>query len=97
MYGYNTTVISLRKRVILMPLKKRLELRLEEEDYERLKEIADKTKKPMSSIVREAVYDLYNKVSREEKLEAVRRIASLEIDLPPWEELKKEIEKMYED
>jgi predicted DNA-binding protein len=80
-----------------MPLKKRLELRLEEEDYERLKEIADKTKKPMSSIVREAVYDLYNKVSREEKLEAVRRIASLEIDLPPWEELKKEIEKMYED
>jgi len=97
MYGYNITVISLRKRVILMPLKKRLELRLEEEDYERLKEIADKTKKPMSSIVREAVYDLYNKVSREEKLEAVRRIASLEIDLPPWEELKKEIEKMYED
>jgi len=80
-----------------MPLKKRLELRLEEEDYERLKEIADKTKKPMSSVVREAVYDLYNKVSREEKLEAVRRIASLEIDLPPWEELKKEIEKMYED
>jgi len=80
-----------------MPLKKRLELRLEEEDYERLKEIADKTKKPMSSIVRKAVYDLYNKVSREEKLEAVRRIASLEIDLPPWEELKKEIEKMYED
>lgn len=80
-----------------MPAKKRLEIRFEEEDYERLKEIAYKTRKPMSYVVKEAVNDLYNKVSREEKIEAVRRIASLEIDLPPWEELKKEIESRYED
>ena len=51
----------------------------------------------MSFIVKEAVYDLYNKISREEKIEAVKRIAALEIDLPSWEELKKEIEKRYED
>ncbi|MCL5986894.1 MAG: ribbon-helix-helix protein, CopG family [Actinobacteria bacterium] len=80
-----------------MSAKKRLEIRLEKDDYELLKGIADKTKKPMSSVVREAVYDLYNKVSREEKLEAVRRIASLEIDLPPIEEFEKEIESMFDE
>jgi hypothetical protein len=77
--------------------KKRVEIQLELREYAKLQELAAKKKKSIAWIVREAINTAYQVERRREKEEAVRKLTSLQLDLPEWEKLEKEIEGYHEE
>jgi predicted DNA-binding protein len=78
-------------------IRKRVEIRLEEKEYDKIKEMAKKEGKPIARVVREAIETLYEKLATEEKKKAVQKLAAMHVDLPEWCKLEEEIEGKYED
>jgi len=76
-------------------LSKRVEILLEPAEMESLRRQAKKAKKSMGALIREAVKEKYLTPTPKERKEALRRLFSAEcqIDLPPWKQLKKELEE----
>jgi hypothetical protein len=76
--------------------KKRVEIRLEAEDYEKVEELSRKLQQPTAQIFREALHLLYSRLLQEERLQAVKNLANLDLKIPAWNKLEKELEGRYE-
>ena len=76
-------------------LSKRVEILLDPAEMESLRRQARKAKKSVGALIREAVKEKYLTPTSKERKEALRRLLSAEcqIDLPPWKQLKKELEE----
>ena len=72
-------------------MSKRLEIRLPNELGDRLTEIARRDGCSVATLVREAVAARYGTTSRQEKLAAVERLASLQGPAPDWDRMEAEI------
>lgn len=71
---------------------KRIQAVLTEEQYELLSELSDKTGKPVSQLVREAVERVYlEKASEERRQAALDKLLSLNAPVADWEEMEDEI------
>ena len=69
-------------------LSKRVEVLFDPKQYTALEQEARRRGKSMGWLIREAVERLYLAPSRQERLEAVKRLTSQNLDLPPWEKAK---------
>ena len=76
-------------------LSKRVEILLDPAEMEALRRLAKKAKKSVGALIREAVKEKYLTPTRKEREAALRRLLSAEcqIDLPPWMQVKKELEE----
>ena len=76
-------------------LSKRVEILLDPAEMEALRRQAKKAKKSVGALIREAVKEKYLTPTRKEREAALRRLLSAEcqIDLPPWKQVKKELEE----
>jgi hypothetical protein len=74
-------------------LSKRVEVLFDPKQYASLEEEARRREKSVGALVREAVETQFLQPTRRQKLAAVRRLTSQQIDWPPWEELKEQIIK----
>jgi uncharacterized protein (DUF1778 family) len=75
----------------------RLEVRLDEERRRKLAEVASRRGTPVSEAVRTMIDEAYEDLVRERRLEAARRIASMEIaGLADPDELSRELESAHE-
>ena len=63
---------------------------MDPEEYQRLEDIARRRKESVSELIRKAVKERYL-LEGPNKNEAVQRILQVEIDLPEWDVLEKEI------
>ena len=72
-------------------LKKRVEVLFDPKQYALLQEIARCQATPVGALIRNAVERTYLQPTREEKLAAVQRIVSQNIDWGSWETVKEEI------
>ena len=75
-----------------MALTKRIQVLFSPEEYRRLKDISKKKKKPVGELIRSAVRESYEQKA-DQKKEAFKKLCSMELDLPDWEELEEEIIK----
>lgn len=76
-------------------LSKRVEILLDPAEMDALRRQAKKARKSVGALIREAVKERYLMPTAKERKEALRRLLSREcqIDLPPWTQLKKELEE----
>jgi hypothetical protein len=76
-------------------LSKRVEILLDPAEMEALRRQAKKARKSVGALIREAVKEKYLTPTPKERKEALKRLLSREcrIDLPPWKQIKKELEK----
>ena len=72
-------------------LKKRVEVLFDPKQYAALQEIARCQSTSVGALIRHAVERTYLQPTREEKLAAVQRIVSQNIDWGSWETVKEEI------
>jgi Arc/MetJ-type ribon-helix-helix transcriptional regulator len=76
---------------------KRLEVRLEDDLHNDLIELASERRISISEAIREAIRLLREERDREERRKAVDEIAAMEIEeMPDPEELKRELDSMYD-
>jgi len=69
---------------------KRTQVLLSEEQYERLMQESRQRGESLGSLIREAVDRAYTN-DRERKLEAVKRIAAMELPVTDWKAMEEEI------
>ena len=74
-------------------LSKRVEVLFDPKQYSELEHVAQRNGKSVGALVREAVERQFLQPTRRQKLAAVRRLTSQQMDWPPWEELKEQIIK----
>lgn len=76
-------------------LSKRVEILLEPGEMQALQRYAKKARKSVGALIRDAVKEKYLTPSSQERLAAVQGLTSPKraVDFPPWEELKKELER----
>ena len=75
----------------------RLDVRLDAERRRRLDELASERDTPISELVRRLIDDAYEDVMRERRMEAVERLARLEVEDPPDPAtLSRELEAAHE-
>lgn len=76
-------------------LSKRVEILLDPAEMEALRRQAKQAKKSVGALIREAVKEKYLTPTLKARKEALKRLLSAEcqIDLPPWKQLKKELEE----
>ena len=75
----------------------RLDVRLDTERRRRLDEVAQEKGIPISEVVRRLIDDAYEIILRERRIEAVRRLVSLEVEDPPdVATLSRELEAAHE-
>jgi predicted DNA-binding protein len=72
-------------------LEARLEIRLYPEQLEKLKKEAAEKSTSVGELVREALEQRYE-VNRDDRLEAVERMAAIDAPVTSWEEMKKQIQ-----
>ena len=75
-----------------MPLTKRVQVLFSPEEYRRLKDISEKREKPVGELIRSAVRESYEQKA-DLKEAAFKKLCSIKLDLPDWEELEEEIIK----
>lgn len=75
-------------------LEARLEIRLDPQQLQNLKDEAAAKGTSVADLVREAISQRYA-VSREEKLKAVQQMANINAPVADWNQIKKEIETGY--
>jgi len=76
---------------------KRVEMRLDDETYEDLAELAAERQTSVSATVREAIRLLREERDREERKRAVDELAAMEIEeMPDPEELARQMDSMYD-
>lgn len=75
-------------------LNKRVEILFDPAEMEALRRQAKKARKSVGALIREAVKEKYLTPTRKEREAALRRLLSAEcqIDLPPWKQVKEELE-----
>ncbi len=73
---------------------KRLEIRVEPQQLEKLKADARRRKIPIGEIIREVIDQKYA-VTREEKIKEAQKMFKLELPIKNWDEMKREIEEGY--
>lgn len=71
-----------------MALNRRVEVLFEEGEYEALRREAERRGTSFGEIVRDAVRRAYLGPSAEQRMAAIRRIVSRQIDIGTWEEVK---------
>ena len=88
------TNLTLRIYTEVDMLSKRVEILLDPAEMEALRRHAEKAKKSVGALIREAVKEKYLTPTPKERKEALKRLLSrqCQIDLPPWKQLKKELE-----
>ena len=69
---------------------KRIEVMFSSEQIEYLQSIARSKGKSLESLVREAVEELYLERKKEERLEAVQRMAAMKLPVADWEQMERE-------
>jgi predicted DNA-binding protein len=70
----------------------RLQTVLTREQYETLLRLSEKTQKPLSVLVREAIEKVYiDSEEREQRRQALDELLSLEAPVADWEEMEAEI------
>ena len=78
-------------------MSKRVEMRLDDETYEDLAELAAERQTSMTATVREAIRLLREERDREERKRAVDELAAMEIEeMPDPEELARQMDAMYD-
>ncbi|MPZ23418.1 MAG: hypothetical protein GEU28_07705 [Dehalococcoidia bacterium] len=76
----------------------RLELRLQAEHRRKLSELAADSSQPLAQVVRDAIDLLYEQRSASRRKQAVRELASLQIEeMPEPEELARQVASKYAD
>ena len=75
---------------------KRLEIRVEPQQLEKLKADARKRKIPIGEIIREVIDQKYS-VTREEKMDEAQKMFKLDLPIKNWDEMKREIEEGYKE
>lgn len=74
----------------------RLEVRIDSEQRRKLDTVARERAVPVSHVVRAMIEEAYEAVMLQRRLEAVRRIAALEVeDVPDPEELSRQLDETY--
>lgn len=61
----------------------RLDVRLDEERRRRLEELVQERGEPISNVVRCLIDDAYEDIMRERRIQAVERLARLDVEDPP--------------
>lgn len=75
----------------------RLDVRLDDKQRRRLEELAEDRRAPISEVVRRLIDDAYEDIMRERRMEAVERLAALEVeDVPDPDTLSRELEAAHE-
>ena len=76
-------------------LSKRVEILLDPAEMEALRRQTKKARKSVGALIREAVKEKFLTPTPKERKEVLKRLLSAEcqIDLPPWKQLKKELEE----
>jgi predicted DNA-binding ribbon-helix-helix protein len=72
-------------------LSKRVEVLFDPKQYSELEQVAHRDGKSVGALIREAVEKQLLQPTRRQKLAAVRRITSQQMEWPPWDQLKEEI------
>jgi|SaaInlLV_10m_DNA_2_1039722.scaffolds.fasta_scaffold109111_1 predicted DNA-binding ribbon-helix-helix protein len=72
-------------------LTRRLEILFPEDLADYLKQIAEREKCSVGTLIRDAVAEKYVASSQTEKLEAVERLCALEAPVGEWDEMEREI------
>ena len=75
----------------------RLDVRLDDKQRRRLEELAEDRRAPISEVVRRLIDDAYEDIMRARRMEAVERLAALEVeDVPDTDTLSRELEAAHE-
>ncbi len=75
----------------------RVEVRLDDEQRQRLDDIAEEQDATISEVVRRLIDDAWEAVMRERRRQLVREIAAMEMDVPDDpQDLFRELESRYE-
>ena len=78
---------------VAVSLTKRVQVLFSPEEYRRLKDISRKRKKPVGELIRSAVRESYEQNKADLREEAFKKLCSIKLELPDWEELEEEIVK----
>ena len=75
----------------------RLDIRLDDEQRQRLEEVVEERGMPISEVVRGLIDDAHEEIMLERRIAAVERMVALEIeDVPDPETLSRELEAAHE-
>jgi hypothetical protein len=74
-------------------LSKRVEVLFDPKQYSELEHVSQRNGKSVGALIREAVERQFLQPTRRQRLAAVKRLTSQQIDWPPWEDLKEQIIK----
>ena len=76
-----------------MALKRRVEVRFEAGQYQRLEKIAHDRGQSVAELIREAVENQYLEPGLADKRRAIERLLELDLPVGPWEEVKEALIK----
>lgn len=80
-----------------MPLTRRVQLLFDPDEYELLRFVAEQRKRSVNDLVRAAVRDAYlEQADRDRRMQAVRELCAMNLDLGTDEEIEAAIESMYD-
>jgi predicted transcriptional regulator len=71
-------------------LTKRVQVLLDQFQYQRLDEIARQRDRSMGALIREAIDQVYLQSAMEERLGAVRALAAMQLPVADWEQMERE-------
>jgi hypothetical protein len=69
----------------------RTQILFPEEEYRRLREVAQEEGRSVGALVREAVAKHYPGPSRERRIAAVKRMLEMDVPAPDWPQMEEEI------
>ena len=69
-------------------LTKRVQILLDPFQYQRLDEIARQCNRSMGALIREAIDRVYLQRNMDERLEAVRALAAMQLPVADWEQME---------
>ena len=73
-----------------MTLAKRAQVLLDEEQYKKLEQLARQKKVSVGALIREAIEKVYH-LGKKDRIQAVRKIAAMNLPVDEWEKMEKEI------
>lgn len=76
--------------VALMKLTKRSQVLLEEEQYKKLEKLAKQKKVSVGALIRAAIEKVYH-LGKKDRIQAVQKIAAMDLPVDDWEKIEKEI------
>ena len=71
-------------------LTKRVQVLLDPFQYQRLDEIARQRNRSVGALIREAIDQVYLQSAVDERLEAVRALAAMQLPVADWEQMEQE-------